>query len=94
MWIFRRIRESRRFAELEERIEKLERGHRALDMEWSDFYDKVRHALGRITKRAAIIESAQEPDGESPEASDGSLEGLSPNQKRAMQEIYLRRSRG
>jgi hypothetical protein len=94
MWLLRRIRESRRFNELEDRIEKLERGLRALDAEWVDYYDKMKHTMGRITKRAAIIEAAQEPDGEESEASDDSLVGLSPNQKRAMLEINLRRSRG
>lgn len=96
MWLLRKIRENRRFAELEERIEKLERGHRALDMEWSEHYDKIRHMFGRMAKRSAIIEKANEAEeaqqeaGEPPDESP-LLDGLSARQRLLQAQILASR---
>lgn len=100
MWLLRKIRENRRFNELEERIEKLERGHRALDMEWQEYYDKIRHAMGRISKRSAIVESANEEEGVEADASLSEetssfddLIGLSPRAKQINNRILAARRR-
>lgn len=85
-------------SDLEERVETLERKHRALDAEWNETYDRMRHTLGRISKRSAIIEKAQEQEGEAegdpltPSASPFD-DGLSPSQRRITQQILALRQR-
>lgn len=48
--------------DLEERVERLERAQKGLQLEADELYEKTRHALGRISKRTA----APVPDGEEP----------------------------
>lgn len=62
-------------AELET-LTSLARTVRSLDLEFGNLYGKVKQALGRIDKRAAIIESEQGPPeeeevGADPPPSDG-----------------------
>lgn len=54
-----------------EHLPKLRRELHALDLEFINLFGKVKTALGRIEKRAAIIESAQGPEEEDAEAPDG-----------------------
>lgn len=39
---------------LEHRCEDLERGAKALGLEWEELYDKVRRMMSRISKRVAV----------------------------------------
>lgn len=99
MWIsFGQSKDSRKSSDLEERLEKAERTLRSLDLEFSTLYGKVRAALGRIDKRASIIEAQQEPEGADGEESAAPLpapEGvyLSPAQARLNEQILRRRLR-
>lgn len=71
-------------AHLRERLEAVERNLRSLDLEFSTLYGKVRSALGRIEKRASVIEKSNPegppPDAESSSPQDAPLEGLTPKQ--------------
>lgn len=99
MWLsFGQSKDSRTISDLEERLAKAERSLRSLDLEFSTLYGKVRQALGRIDKRAAIIEAQQEPEeaeGEVPAALPSAPEGefLSPAQARLNEQILRRRLR-
>ena len=82
-------------------MEAVERKLRMADLEYTEFYDKIRHQMGRIAKRSAIIEQAQQEEGaeeshaESPDApsfTDG-LEGLSPRQRTLNAQILAGRRR-
>lgn len=75
---------NQKISDVLERLDIAERRLRSLDLEFSELYGKVRHALGRIEKRAAIIEKSQ-PEGEPREdesipLEDSPLEGLTPRQ--------------
>jgi hypothetical protein len=56
---------------LRERVADLERELRGLKLDYTELYDRVRSALGKISKRAALIErheatseeTSQEPQG-------------------------------
>lgn len=79
-----------------ETLASLARTVRSLDLEFGNLYGKVKQALGRIDKRAAIIEEAQE--GEPPEAEVGTgpaPEGfdLSPEQQKWQKRIAAERRR-
>lgn len=43
---------------LEERVEKLEREVEALDLEWSEMYDRFKRLLAGMAKRAERMEKA------------------------------------
>lgn len=55
-------------ADLQDRVETLERGFKQLELEWSETFDKVRRTLAKIAKRDQREEearrNAQEPQGE------------------------------
>ena len=61
---FRRERFERKLAGFEERLEKLERDMRALELDWESTYDKVRHTLQRVAKRAEALHDEAETKGE------------------------------
>jgi hypothetical protein len=52
-WLFRSKSDS---PALEERVEKLERGLRALSDDWEEFHDKVQRAVWRNAKRRDPVE--------------------------------------
>lgn len=59
---------------LEHRCEDLERGTKALGLEWEELYDKVRRMMSRISKRVAVDQrEAQklEPETETEAAGTG-----------------------
>lgn len=101
MGIFRRYRESRAIAELTERMETCERQLKSLRMEWEDAYDRLRHTMGRLNKRAAREEQATETEnGEdlAQQPTDPTVPGpagasgrLSDRQRRLNLEILKRR---
>jgi hypothetical protein len=51
--IFRRLQEGRALREVTERLESCERQLKQLRIEWEDAYDRLRHVMGRLNKRAA-----------------------------------------
>ena len=92
-WFSRGKESTRRVDNLEEDMEKVQRALRTLDLDMHTLYDKVHAALGRISKRAAIIDaSTQQEAGDPLEASEASRE--SPALKKAMREIAIRRGLG
>lgn len=97
MPIFWPIKRFSKDPEVYERLDITERKLRSLDLEFSELYGKVRHALGRIEKRAAIIERSQ-PEGDSQEAESSPLEDpsfldLTPAQRAANAKILAARRR-
>ena len=85
-------RYARRLADLEERMDTLERKHRSLDGEWAEWYDKSRHMMGRLAKRAAIMQESTEEPEEAPEpAAPEPSDGLTPNQRRIQNAILAAR---
>jgi hypothetical protein len=59
---FFRAPDSKRISEVEERLSKLERDFHTLELEWTVWFDKARRLLMRVTKRAEIVEKADEAD--------------------------------
>lgn len=53
------FRQARRLSELEERLEKAERGLASAQLDWDELYEKMRRLMGRVTKRAAVVEEAE-----------------------------------
>lgn len=82
--------------ELDERLHKAERTIASLDLEMSAVWSKVRHALGRVDKRAAIIESEQGAEGAEAATQDGDAPdalGLTPKQREWQRAIQRERGR-
>ena len=86
--------------ELEERVSTVERKLKDLELEWENAYDKIRHMMGRIAKRAATVaqsEAPTEPQYTGVEESISSspltpmMSRLSPAQQRTQMEILRRR---
>jgi hypothetical protein len=88
-----RVRENRRLLELEEHVEKLERGYKQLTLEWEDFYEKARRQVWRINQRAAAIEKSEsEAAPDLPEEREApNLGFLTPRQRQLQQSIIARR---
>ncbi len=59
---FKHKQESQRISEVEEKLAKLGRDFASLEMEWTNFFDKARRLLQRITKRAEVVEKAEEKE--------------------------------
>jgi phage-related minor tail protein len=57
--IFGRKLTARQWAEVEERLGALERQMKALTLEWNDAYDRIRHMMGRVAKRAAYLDKQE-----------------------------------
>lgn len=92
-------KENRRLKALEEGLAKALTDLHALDVDMHLLWDKVRVALGRISKRSAILENAEtqpRPTAEAPEMSESpALSGRMWNQhQRDEQERILRRRAG
>lgn len=52
-----------RLLALEDKVHELERAFNALELEWTDVYDKVRSILGKIAKRESrALEESQQSD--------------------------------
>jgi predicted nuclease with TOPRIM domain len=94
--VFGREKAQARLDELQERLEKLERDMRALQLEWESTYDKVRQMMGRIAKRAEMLHEAAEDQGKL-YPTNGTAEelpetpGLTPAQARAQAQVMARR---
>ena len=48
------------WAEVEERLGRLEREMKQLTLEWTDAYDRLKHMMGRVAKRAANLERLED----------------------------------
>jgi hypothetical protein len=91
-------------ADLRERVEKIEKAMRDLDVQWTDVYDKFRNLHMRVARRVKVIEEAssqEEPQGAGGEEQDVLLQGqsgmftsLSPRQAEAQRQILARRRKG
>jgi len=68
---------------------ELERDRRKLDLEFTDLYDKVRHQMARMAKRASVV-TAAEGNGELEEQVPDQFAHLDPISR----SIMLRRAGG
>jgi len=68
---------------------ELERDRRKLDLEFTDLYDKVRHQMARMAKRASVV-AAAEGNGELEEPIPDNLSHLDP----VSRSIMMRRAKG
>lgn len=97
-WFKSERKENKRLADLENRMETLSTHLKAMDVDMHLLWDKVRVALGRFSKRAAILEKTetQEEAPEAPPPSEASAPlGRFWNQhQREEQERILRRRAG
>lgn len=85
-----------RIEELENDLRKLRADFKALEFEWSNVYDKMRHLMGRIAKRADVVESASNvatPGAESTNDGTSVLSTLSPRAQKIQQQILDQRAR-
>lgn len=60
-----------RLDDLEDRFRKLSRDFEALELEWNTAYDKLRHMMGRVAKRAELLQKEM----------DGGAKPLSPDEE-------------
>jgi len=97
--MFTRDKEARkRVDELEEKFLRLSRDFHSLQMEWENAYDKLRTMMGRVSKRAEVLQ--KEMDGGKPPLSpeeEALVEGtnhpgMSARQKSIQQAILRRRA--
>ncbi len=93
-------RETREISALDDKIERLRRDFQNLELEWTNFFDKARRLLQRITKRAEVVEKAEAAEAEK---TDGSAPLLVPSnpvagrltdRQREIQQQILRRRAG
>ncbi len=60
MWWFKKtLPDPERLTKLEESFEKLRRQMAGLELEWTDTLDRVKRLMGRIAKRADVVERAE-----------------------------------
>ena len=97
-WFKSERKENKRITDLENRMSTVQTDLHALDVDMHLLWDKVRVALGRISKRAAILESTetQNPEPEPPQLNESpAVSGRIWNQhQREEQERILRRRAG
>jgi hypothetical protein len=88
----------KRLRELEEKAEKLERDIRSIALDWENTYDKMRHMMGRIAKRAEMMHQEAEERGDLHPSEMGIspqeqliLSRLPPAQRKYQEDILRRR---
>ncbi len=97
MGFFWRSRDSEKFSAIEEKVEKLRRDFQSLELEWTNFFDKARRLLQRITKRAEIVEHAEEKEAveaAAPTLIGGPSTGRLTDRQKEIQQVILRRRAG
>jgi hypothetical protein len=96
MGVFRNIKATGELAQVQDDCAKLKRDFQALELEWSNMYDKLRRMMQRIAKRAEIAEKLQESNENEPQELDLPSAGhagiLSPAQRRVQQAILRERA--
>jgi len=98
-WTKKPLADPDRLTKLEESFEKLRRQMVGLELEWTDTLDRVKRLMGRIAKRAELVERAETPPQQGAEGLD--VDGdtptlgpsLSPHQLTVQQRILARRNR-
>ena len=97
-WFKSERKENKRITDLENRMSTVQTDLHALDVDMHLLWDKVRVALGRISKRAAILESTEtqsEPPEQPQNNESPAVSGRIWNQhQREEQERILRRRAG
>jgi hypothetical protein len=58
--LFQRKLTPQQWSEIQDRLEKLERAMKTLNLEWEDAYDRLKHMMSRVAKRAARMEEAEQ----------------------------------
>lgn len=95
-WTKKPLADPDRLLKLEEGFEKLRRQMAGLELEWTDTLDRVKRLMGRIAKRAELVERHEEAEAGS-ELRDPTqalrTPGLSPSQSLIQQRILARRNR-
>jgi len=66
---------------------ELERDRRKLDLEFTDLYDKVRHQMARMAKRAAVVNAA-DGNGGLEDQEPGLFDHLDPISRKIMMRRY------
>ncbi len=98
MGIFWRSRDDSRVLQLEEKIQKLTRDFQSLELEWNNFFDKARRLLQRITKRAEVVEKAEEKEmggeGRAEPIPLSPATGRLTDRQKEIQQLILRRRAG
>jgi len=95
-WIDLKAR--RRVDELQDGLDSLKRKFQDLELEWANTYDKLRTMMGRVAKRAAVVENTQlsgGPGGEGDAQEDAGaalFPGLTARQRHLQASILRRRS--
>jgi uncharacterized protein (UPF0335 family) len=63
---------AKRLNDMEERLWRLERDQKALQMDWESAYDKMRTLTARFVKRAEVIEKSERAEQTEQETATGS----------------------
>ncbi len=97
--IFSSRADDSRVLRLEDEIQKLKRDQISLELEWNNFFDKARRLLGRVTKRAEVVEKAEEKEmggerGAAPFPISPATGRLTDRQREIQQTILRRRAGG
>jgi predicted transcriptional regulator len=83
-------------SELQERVEKLERELRVVQLDWDELYAKCKKLLGRVAKERATMEKLEPENAPAEtELSPGEpsrFGGLTPRQRELQQQILRRRA--
>jgi hypothetical protein len=99
--MFDSFRVKRRVSDLEEEVSKLKRKFAELELDWNNTYDKMRSMMGRIAKRADVVDNAART--ERPESEGVDREGLTTSplwskltarQKQIQMQVLNRRANG
>jgi hypothetical protein len=93
MWFNRQKREPLTVRRLEERMATLENEQKALELEWTMAYDKLRHMMGRIAKRDAILADKTAGEGTEGRVAPPAVP-VSPEREFALAQIAKRRGMG
>jgi DNA anti-recombination protein RmuC len=96
---FKTLRLSRAVSDLDERLSKLERAQKAVEMEWDQAWEKLKRMMGRISKRSELAERESDStpaptmrdDANGTQAPTGRL---SDRQREIQQHILRRRAGG
>jgi hypothetical protein len=95
--VFGSLKALRRCEKLEEDLLRLKRDFLELQLEWTNTYDKIRTMMGRIAKRAEVVqrfdEAPAEEVGPAINANELLILNRLPPAQRAVQERILRNRR-
>ena len=72
------LRQARRLTLAEDRLRTVERDLADAKLDWDSLYEQMRKLLGRVSKRAAVLASAEEPAEGQEGAADPTLDRLDP----------------